>query len=153
MVKIAVTSQESGINAAASQIFGRCPFFVIVEAEGEEVKEVKSLENTAVSQPGGAGIMAAQTIGNEAVQAIVTGAMGPRAFGVLQELGIEVFQSILGSVEENAKAFLEGKLEKITQPGPMGLGPGKGTGLGTGAGTGAGRGMGSGAGRGAGRGR
>jgi len=151
MVKIAVTAQESGINAIASPIFGRCAFFVIVEVEGEKVEEVKSFENAAVSQPGGAGIMAAQTIGNEAVQAVVTGAMGPRAFGVLQELGIEVFQNVAGSVEENAGAFLEGKLEKITQPGPMGLGPGKGAGLGSGAGRGAGAGMG--AGRGAGRGR
>jgi len=150
-LKVAVSSQGEGIDSGVSPVFGRCPFFVIVEVSEGEIKEVKSLANQAMSQAGGAGIMAAQNIGNEGADAIISGATGPRAFGVLQQLGIEVYQNVGGTVKENAEKLSKGELQKISQPGPMGIGPGKGAGMGAGQGRGAGRGAGQGMGAGRGR--
>jgi len=150
-LKIAVSSQGQGLDAESSPIFGRCPFFVIAEVEGEEVKEIKSLQNTAVGQAGGAGISAAQLIGNEGVEAIVTGAMGPRAFGVMNELGIKVFVGNGGSIEKSVIEAASGKLQELSMPGPMGSGGKPTTGAGFGAGQGRGAGAGQGRGMGAGR--
>jgi len=78
-------------------------------------------------------------------EAVIAVNYGPRAFGVLSELGIEMYQGIQGTVEENIQQFIEGKLNKLeTATGPMGMGPKPGMGQGQGAG----RGMGPGGGQG-----
>lgn len=110
--------------------FGRCQFFVVAEVEGGEVKLVKAIENTAQAQRGGAGIMASQLIGDEKVDAVVAGAFGPRAFGVLSELGVKMFIGVEGTVEENAKKLAAGELKEVASPGPMGMSPGTGGGFG-----------------------
>jgi len=147
-MKIAVSSTGEGLESQASPIFGRCPWFVIVETDGKKITGSKSVSNGAAMQAGGAGIAAAQTVGNEGATAVISGAVGPRAFGVFQQLGIEAYASSQGTVRENAMQFIEGKLQKISAPGMMGAGMGGGMGgAGSGRGMGRGRGGGFGAGR------
>jgi len=144
-MKIAVSSMEDrGIDSQASPIFGRCPYFVIVEIEGKEIKNVKTIKNSAAMQMGGAGITAAQLVANEGAEVVITGAAGPRAFQVFQQVGVKVLQGIQGTVKQNIDAYLDGKLHEITTPGPMGSGRfGKGFGQGPGrGGMGRGRGFG-----------
>jgi len=145
-MKVAVSSSGPGLNSQASPIFGRCPYFVIVEIVGKEIKGHVDIQNQAMMQAGGAGIMAAQTVGNQGVKAVISGAVGPRAFAVLQQLGIEMHAGIAGTVRQNVEQFMAGKLQPISAPGPMGfgmgggMGPGRGMGRGMGGGFGAGRG-------------
>ena len=146
-MKVAVSSTGPGIESQASPVFGRCPYFVIVETEGGKIKSHTDIQNQAMMQPGGAGIMAAQTIGNQKVKAAISGAVGPNAFMVLQQLGIEAYAGTPGTVRQNVEQLLEGKLQKITAPGPMGFGMGSGMGFGKGMGRGLGGGSGSGRGR------
>ena len=136
-MKIAVSSNGKGLDAQASPVFGRCPYFVIVEAEGMEIKGIKDVPNTAAGQTGGAGITAAQLVGNEKVEAVITSNMGPRAFDVMQQLGIKVFRAGEGTVKEVVQQCLDGKLEEMAAAtGPMGggFGPGAGPGMGFGRG-------------------
>ena len=147
-MKIAVASNGEGLEAQASMLFGRCPNFVIVEIENNEIKDAKTISNQAMTQPGGAGIAAAQQVGNQGATAVISGAFGPRAFGVLAQLGITAYQATQASVKQNIEMFIQGKLQSISQPtGPMGRG------MGGGFGRGGGRGMGRGGGRGMGGGR
>ncbi|MBU3941604.1 MAG: NifB/NifX family molybdenum-iron cluster-binding protein, partial [Nanoarchaeota archaeon] len=90
-MRIAISSTGPGLDSQLSPLFGRCAFFVIVDIENSEIKNDKTIENKAVMQAGGAGIMAAQTIGNENVNAVISNAIGPRAFDVLQQLNIDVY--------------------------------------------------------------
>lgn len=139
-MKIAISSTGEDINSPIDPKFGRCPFFMLAEVEDKKIKNSKAIKNTAMLQGGGAGITAAQIIGNEGADAIIAVSFGPRAFGVLSELNIEMYQGIQGTVEENIQQFIEGKLKKIeTATGPMGMGPKPGMGQGQGAGRGQGR--------------
>ena len=127
-MKIVVSSTGKELKSIASPVFGRCPYFVVVEVEGSKIVSVKAIENIGVAQRGGAGISAAQLIANEKVSIVITIAVGPRAFDVLNQIGIEVYTGVQGTVEENVKAFLDEKLEKLSAPtGPMNVGmpPGK----------------------------
>ena len=141
-MKLAVSSSGPGLNSQTSPIFGRCPYFVIVEIAGKEIKGHVDVRNQAMMQAGGAGIMAAQTVGNQGVKSVISGAVGPRAFSVLQQLGIETYAGTAGTVKENVEQFIAGKLKSISAPGPMGggMGLGRGMGRGLGGGSGAGRG-------------
>ncbi len=125
-MKIAISSTGKDIKSAVDVRFGRCPYFVIVEIEGKEIKSTKAIENTATGQAGGAGVTAAELIGNQDVEAVITGNMGPRAFDVIAQLGIEIYQAE-GAIEEIVKQFIEGKLKKVSAPtGPQHRGMGRG---------------------------
>ncbi|MBN1896205.1 MAG: NifB/NifX family molybdenum-iron cluster-binding protein [Candidatus Aenigmarchaeota archaeon] len=150
-MKIAVSSTGQGLKSQSSQVFGRCPWFVIVETDGKKIIAHKDVQNNAAIQAAGAGIASAQLVGNEGATVVISGAVGPRAFSVFQQVGIEAYLGTGGTVEENVMLFISGKLSKINTPGVMGTGMGGGFNSGTGRGMGLGRGGGFGAGRGMGR--
>ena len=134
-MKVAVSSSGKGMESQMDVRFGRCPYYIIAEGEGKDVKEIESIENPAISQSGGAGITAAQFVANKGVKAVISGAFGPKAFQMFQQLGMEIYQGKPGTVGENLKAFADRKLEKLGTPtGPMFMGQGGGMGQGRGAG-------------------
>ncbi len=135
-MRIAISSMGEGLNSQVSTIFGRCPYFVFVEIENKKIKEEKTMKNMATAYSGGAGISAAQFVANEKVDAMISGAVGPKAFGVLQQLGIKIYGASGGTVKENVDLFIEGKLKEVTTPGVMGRGMGGGVGQGGGFGRG-----------------
>lgn len=115
-MKIAMSATEDG---NVDTRFGRCPKFKIVEIEGKEIKNEKTIENTAATQAGGAGIQSAQLLGNEKVEAVITGNLGPNAINTLKQLGIKSYQA-RGEIKEVMQQFLDGKLKKIEEAtGPL----------------------------------
>jgi predicted Fe-Mo cluster-binding NifX family protein len=52
------------------------------------------------------------------VKAVVTGNVGPNAFGVLTPAGIDVYLTTVGVVREAVENFKAGKLVKADSPGP-----------------------------------
>lgn len=123
-MKIAISSTGKNLESEVDIRFGRCPYFLIIEIEKKEIKNTKAIENTAMMQGGGAGITAAQIVGNESVNAVIGINFGPRAFSVLRQLEIEIYQGVQGTVKKNVQLYIEGKLTKLTgATGPMGMGP------------------------------
>jgi len=123
-MKIAISSTGEKIENEMDAKFGRCPYFLIVEIEDKKIKNTKAVENTAAMQGGGAGITAAQIVGNEDVNAVIAINFGPRAFTVLNELKIDIYQGAPGTVAENVQQFIDEKLAKIEEAtGPMGIEP------------------------------
>ena len=123
-MKIAISSTGKTLDDEIDVRFGRCPYFVIIEIDEKEkkIKNVKAIENTAAGQFGGAGITASQLVANEKVDAVITTNLGPRAFQVLSQLGIEIYQG-QGKIKDVIQEFMEGKLKKIEQAtGPMFMG-------------------------------
>ncbi len=135
-MKIAISSIGDKLGSQISPVFGRCQYFIIADVN-KKIKSHKSIQNQAVNQFGGAGITSAQAVGNEKVKAVISGAVGPRAFSVLQQLGIEIYNGETGTVKENIEKFIKGDLKKLSAPGPMGIA--KGSGMGRGRGRGQGR--------------
>lgn len=134
-MKIAITSNGQNLDSETSQVFGRCPYFIIAEADDGDVSSSSAINNQAQNQRGGAGMAAAQTVGDQGVEAVITGSVGPNAFRVLQQLGIDVYKAEQASVEKNIDLFNEGQLEEVSSAtGGSGMGRGGGHGAGRGQG-------------------
>jgi predicted Fe-Mo cluster-binding NifX family protein len=127
-MKIAISSDGESIESAVDQRFGRCKYFLIVEIDGKEIKGVKAVENEGAIQGHGAGIKAAQQIGDLGVEAVITGNLGPNATNVLGELGIKAYQAS-GPAREALEKFISDGLEEIKEiaPAHSGAQPDKGT--------------------------
>ena len=111
-MKIAVSSTGKELNSHVSNVFGRCPYFIIVEVEDKKITKTEAIENMSAKQMGGAGISAAQTVAEKGVKAVITGNIGPRASDVLRQFNIEVYNGS-GAVKEALQKFIDGKLERI----------------------------------------
>jgi predicted Fe-Mo cluster-binding NifX family protein len=134
-MKICVTATHGDLGATLDPRFGRCGYFVIVDPE---TMEFESLQNEAASVSGGAGIQAAQSIANRGIDVLITGSIGPNAFGILSSSGIKVMTGPAGSVSEVIEQYLSGSLHETAAPtSPVHAGMGGGGGRG-----GGGRGMG-----------
>jgi len=123
-MKIAISSTGNNLESNVDARFGRCRYFLIVEInkKKKEIKNVKKIENTAKAQMGGAGPTAAQLIANEKVDAIISTNLGPRAFQVLNQLGIEIYQG-QGKIKDVVQDFMDEKLTEIGDAtGPMFMG-------------------------------
>ena len=106
-MKIGVTANGADLDAPVSPVFGRCPFYVLVDTE---TLGFEAIENPAVTASGGAGIQAAQFIIARGVQAVVAGNVGPNAFGVLQAASVPVYPCHEETVAQAVEAFKAGQL-------------------------------------------
>jgi predicted Fe-Mo cluster-binding NifX family protein len=111
-MKIAVSSIEKSINSDISEVFGRCPYFIIAQIENNEVKETEAIENKGKDQMSGAGIFTSQMIAEREVEAVITKNIGPRALDILRQFNIKVYSGE-GLIKEALQKFIEGKLERI----------------------------------------
>lgn len=115
-MKIALTSKGEDLDSEMSSVFGRCQNFVIAEVEDGEISESKPLENSAGNQSSGAGPAAAQLVGDEGVDKLISGGMGPKAFSALEQWDIEVYEGVEGTLKKNIEKLSSGKLEKVESP-------------------------------------
>ena len=127
-MKIAVTSNGVDLDAPTSPVFGRCQTYILVDTE---TMSYEAVANPALSAGGGAGIQAAQYVIERGVQAVVTGNVGPNAFGVFRAAGIPVYQFRGGTVRQAVEAHVEGSLASAggaTVAAHTGMGRGMGRG-------------------------
>jgi len=115
-MRIAVAASGKGLDAPAVTVFGRAPYFVIVEVSDGDVKLVENVQNPGVSSGKGAGMLAAQTVINKGVNAVVSGTVGPNAYSVLAQAGIRLYLAVPGTVRDNAVAATRGALQEVTKP-------------------------------------
>ncbi len=122
-MKIAVSAEGGGLDSRISSVFGRCQCFVTVEVEDGEILDNGSLENSGASQSSGAGTAAAQVVGDDGADVLVSGSIGPKAFSALRQWDIEVYEGEPGTVRENIEKFISGELDKVESPtGPAHMG-------------------------------
>jgi|AntAceMinimDraft_9_1070365.scaffolds.fasta_scaffold18107_1 predicted Fe-Mo cluster-binding NifX family protein len=116
-MKIVLSAQgDKGLEEQIDSRFGRCPFFVFVEVDKDkkEIIEHKTIKNESAEQFGGAGTTSTQFVVNKGAKAVISPNIGPKAFQVLNQLGIEIYQG-QGKVEDVVQEFLKGNLNKINQ--------------------------------------
>ncbi len=113
-MKVALSSTGKDLDSNVSNVFGRCPYFIIAEIENKKIIKTEAIKNISADQMGGAGISAARTVAEEDVKAVITGSIGPRASDVLRQFNIEVYNGKgCKSVKEALQKFVDNKLEKI----------------------------------------
>lgn len=127
-MKVAVTSSGENLSSEVDPRFGRCSYFLIVDAE---TLVYESIPNKSAMASGGAGIQAAQTVSEMGVEAVITGDVGPNAFKTLNTAGIRIITGAHGTVKEALEKFQKGELKETSAPtsashSGMGRGRGKG---------------------------
>ncbi len=100
----------SDLKDDASSRFGRAPYFLIVETEGDKL--IESIKNPNASAGGGAGVQSGQLLADREVAAVLTGNCGPRAFEVFAAAEIDVYTGVSGSAQDTLNSFLKGELQK-----------------------------------------
>jgi len=115
-MKVVVSSQGPGLDAAISPTFGRCPTFVFADTD---TMQVSSVSNPAQNAPGGAGIEAAQFVASRGAQAVLTGKVGPNASAVLSEASLAVYLVGSQTVGQALEAFRAGKLTRFSPEAPQ----------------------------------
>jgi len=110
-MKIAVSSTGKNLTDNISEVFARCPYFIIVEIEGGKIKETETIENKSTDQMSGAGISAAQLMVEKGVNAVITKNVGPRALDVLNQFKISIYAGD-GAIEKVLQEFIDGELKK-----------------------------------------
>jgi predicted Fe-Mo cluster-binding NifX family protein len=107
-MKICIATTGPNLDSRVSPVFGRAPYFLIVNSE---TKEFKVIENEAAQAFRGAGIAAAQVVATEKVEVLITGMVGPNAQYVLEQSGIKIISGISGTAKEALEKFKKGGLE------------------------------------------
>jgi predicted Fe-Mo cluster-binding NifX family protein len=112
MMKLAITSVGEGTESAVDPRFGRAKCFVVVDLDTNAAKTVSNVVSLNAAQ--GAGIQAAKTIIDLGVKALITGHVGPKAFGALQAGGVAIYPASSGSIAEVLEQFKTGSLKALT---------------------------------------
>jgi len=171
-MKIAVSSTGSDLDAEVDPRFGRCQFFLIVDLED---MSFEAMPNGNLAQASGAGIQSAKVVADRGAKAVLTGQVGPNAYQVLSEAGLDVITGASGPVRQAVQQYKDGRFQVAEKPNAanhaglqadpsqnqtpwlqgapqagsgMGRGMGGGRGMGRGCGMGGGRCMGGGRGMG-----
>ncbi|RLB29398.1 MAG: dinitrogenase iron-molybdenum cofactor biosynthesis protein [Deltaproteobacteria bacterium] len=112
MKRIALACEDNqGLSGQMSQHFGRCPYYLIVDVEGHEIKKTDSVNNPYYNNhvPG----MVPQFINEQAVNVMIAGGMGPRAIDMFSNLGMEVVTGAIGNVGNVLQAYLRGEISGV----------------------------------------
>ncbi len=111
-MKVAIPSEKSEMGSTISPIFGRCPYFMIVEIEAGKIVKSEAIPNPGTTQPGGAGMAAAQELSKQGAETLIATTVGPNAAIALESIGMEIYTAISGTVQENVDAFMKGNLSR-----------------------------------------
>jgi predicted Fe-Mo cluster-binding NifX family protein len=84
---IIITLQQAKLDDPIEKRFGRSPYFLKVDTK---TNQWEAFENPGVGQSGGAGVMAAQFVIDQKVEAVISGDFGPNAEKALQASGIKM---------------------------------------------------------------
>jgi predicted Fe-Mo cluster-binding NifX family protein len=108
-MRIAISTEENqGLESKVAQHFGRCPFYILIDMEDDEVRTVSGIANPHFQShaPG----MVPNFISEQQVNVMISGGMGGRAIQFFQQFGIEVATGAAGTARDALSAYLTGEL-------------------------------------------
>ncbi len=109
-MKICFTSDEpKGLESVMSYHFGHCPYYVMVDVEGNKVKNVESISNPFAAEHNAGDLPTYMK--EKGVDVIITGGMGPKAQQYFVDYGIKPVTGAYGRVKDVLEEFLNAKIE------------------------------------------
>jgi predicted Fe-Mo cluster-binding NifX family protein len=108
-MRVAISADNNnGLDSVVSPHFGRCPYFVLVELEGPDVKSLRAVDNPYYGnhRPG----QVPAFINSHGVDVMLTGGMGRRAIAFFEQFGVRPVTGASGTVRQSLERFLGGSL-------------------------------------------
>jgi len=104
---VVAADDACGFDGEVSAHFGRCPFFLLAEANGRmaTVSQVVPNPYPGAHQPGAV----PHFIRDLGADVIIAGGMGPRAIEMFHGFGIDVATGLTGNVSTVLGAYLRGE--------------------------------------------
>lgn len=109
-MRVAVSADgDNGLDSVVHPHFGRCPYFVLVDLDGREVKEVRAISNPYYGhhQPG----QVPGFIHSQGAEVMLSGGMGQRAIAFFEQFGIQAATGASGTVRRSLEYYLRGELQ------------------------------------------
>lgn len=118
-MKICFTADEpNGLESVLSYHFGHCPYYVVIEVEGNKVKNVKSISNPLADEHNPGDLPAFMK--EQGINIIITGGMGPKAQQYFTDFGIKPVTGTYGRVKDVLEEYLHSKISyeatEVTEP-------------------------------------
>ena len=111
MMRIAFASEDDqGLKGSLSAHFGRCPYYTLVDVDGESLAEIQVVANPFFNShvPGAV----PEFIKSQGAHVIIAGGMGPRAIELFNQFEIEVVTTgPQGTLEDILLAYLRGDIK------------------------------------------
>jgi len=106
------TSTPDGLLAKRGAHFGKAPFYVIVDIENKEIKDISFTQNPG--HAGGACGNAVANIQSLGADALIVAGIGGRPLEGFRQDGIKVyFDNVSPTVEEAIRKLINGEIEEI----------------------------------------
>ena len=110
-MKVVISSTGKTLDDKTHELFGRCDFLIVFDSE---IKEAKAVKNENKDSESGAGIGCAQVVFDEGASVVISGKVGPKAYEVLQQAGVDIFLTLPGiPVSHALRKYKAGSLCKM----------------------------------------
>jgi predicted Fe-Mo cluster-binding NifX family protein len=109
-MRIAISAEnQNGLDSPVSPHFGRCPCYILVDVEGQEIKAVTVVDNPYYGKhaPG----QVPGFIHSQGADVMLAGGMGHRAVSFFQQYGIEAVTGATDTVRQVLQSYLGGDLQ------------------------------------------
>ncbi len=111
--KVAISALGPSLDDRLDERFGRANYLLIVDPQTMEVQVVDNNRNQQALQ--GAGLGAAEKVLEHGATAVLTGHLGPKAYGALQSAGIAGFNGTGMTAREALEAWKIGRLARLDE--------------------------------------
>jgi predicted Fe-Mo cluster-binding NifX family protein len=106
-MRIAVSANGDDIESLTDPLFGRCPYFIVVNPAD---MSFEAFTNPHVNDKEMCGILSARFVASKGVSVVICGHCGPAAAKELTRSNIKMFTSMMGTVRQAVDRYREGNL-------------------------------------------
>lgn len=117
LMKVAIPADGNRVSAH----FGRCPEYIIIDVEDNEIKGREIIDN-----PGHSPGFLPEFLSQKGVDIIITGGMGRKAKSLFEEKNVETVVGVSGRIDDVIDRFLNDNLSGKENPCKPGGGKGYG---------------------------
>ena len=110
-MKVAISMNTPQLDAPIEKRFGRCKAFLIID---RDTLDWQGLANPGAKASGGAGTQAAQFLAGQRVQAVISGAFGPKAHATLKAAGIQTYSAKSDTARSLVEDLRANRLKKAS---------------------------------------
>jgi predicted Fe-Mo cluster-binding NifX family protein len=112
-MKIVVSAKGETPESEVDPRFGRAACFLIFDTESGVWQAIDNAQSLSAAH--GAGIQAAETVCRQGAEIVIGGHVGPKAFVVLKEGGVKIYQSAARTARGAVEAFQDGQLPELSE--------------------------------------